>query len=306
MAERQRWRKLGHIYRPEGSHPLMRTHAAVPHADHISDDLFRIYFSSRDGEQRSRTFSLTIDIARPGDLLELHTKPFLDLGELGAFDDSGAMLTWITRGDYGSDYFYFIGWNRRVTIPFQNALGVAIVKDGRVVRRFRGPVMDRTMTEPHFVANACVLREHDHYQCWYLSCTGWTRDGNASRHRYHIKYATSSDGLAWRRDGMVAIDYSYPNEHAISRPTVIKHAGRYRMWFSHRGDQYRIGYAESDNGVNWHREDAAVGLDLSENSWDSKALAYPHVFEHRGSLFMLYNGNDYGRTGFGLAVLESS
>src|SRR5215212_9235410 len=178
VFERQRWRKLGRIYCPEGSHPLMRSHAAVPHADQISGDLFRVYFSSRDDEQRSRTFSLVIDITRPDDLLELRTTPILEIGELGAFDDSGAMLTWITPLTDGSKYFYFIGWNRRVTIPFQNALGVAVVIDDKVIKRFRGPVMDRTMEEPHFVANACVLREPDRFRCWYLSCVGWTRNAD--------------------------------------------------------------------------------------------------------------------------------
>jgi hypothetical protein len=32
--------------------------------------------------------------------------------------------------------------------------------------------------------------------------------------------------------------------------------------------------------------------------------SYPAVFAHGGRLWLLYNGNAYGRTGFGLAIWE--
>jgi hypothetical protein len=76
------------------------------------------------------------------------------------------------------------------------------------------------------------------------------------------------------------------------------------MWFSHRGEHYRIGYAESDDGIRWTRMDSEVGLTVSDSGWDSVGLCYPYVFDHKGTRFMLYNGNEYGKSGFGLAVLR--
>ena len=35
---------------------------------------------------------------------------------------------------------------------------------------------------------------------------------------------------------------------------------------------------------------------------DSEMIEYPFVFDHDGQRFMLYNGNGYGRSGFGVAV----
>lgn len=300
----QSWEKIGLIYCPDGQHPLMRSHATLPIAELIEGDLYRIYFSSRDADNRSRTFSLVIDLNRPLQVVEVNVAPLLDIGELGGFDDSGAMLSWITDAGEPGKYFYYAGWNLGVTVPFRNALGVALVKDGRVVHRYRGPVLDRSMTEPHFVGAACILREGDQYRCWYLSCVGWERREPRPVHRYHLKYADSVDGLAWRREGIVAIDFANPGEFAIARPSVIRDPDRYRMWFSHRGDNYRIGYAESDDGVGWRRMDGEVGLAVSSSGWDSVSLAYPYVFDHKGSRFMLYNGNEYGKSGFGLAVLR--
>jgi hypothetical protein len=139
---------------------------------------------------------------------------------------------------------------------------------------------------------------------WYLSCTEWLIENGTPKHKYHIKYAESLDGIEWKHRGDVAIDFKDSEEYAISRPSVMKDADRWRMWYSYRGDRYRIGYAESSDGVSWTRLDGTAGIDASPSGWDSEMIEYPFVFDHRGSRYMLYNGNDYGRSGFGLAVLE--
>jgi hypothetical protein len=106
-----------------------------------------------------------------------------------------------------------------------------------------------------------------------------------------------------RFTGIVCIDYASNEEHAIARPHVIKDGERYRMWYSHRGADHRLGYAESSDGLTWNRRDDEVGIAPSDSGWDAQMVAYPCVFRHAGRLYMLYNGNDYGRTGVGLAVL---
>ena len=74
------------------------------------------------------------------------------------------------------------------------------------------------------------------------------------------------------------------------------------MWYAWRGERYRIGYAESRDGTQWTRDDGK-GLSAGTDAWESSMVAYPCVFEWDGRRYMLYNGNDYGRTGVGLAVL---
>jgi hypothetical protein len=143
---------------------------------------------------------------------------------------------------------------------------------------------------------------------YYLSCIGWEKIEGKTMHRYHIKWATSNDLVNWERNNNIAIDFAYPNEYAISVPRVLITNEGFRMWYSYRGgpysEKYRIGYAESEDGKLWVRKDELVGLETTENAWDSDMVCYPCVFEHNGQLHMLYNGNDYGRTGIGLAVLE--
>ena len=135
-----------------------------------------------------------------------------------------------------------------------------------------------------------------------MSCTAWTPQPGGPRHHYHIKYAESADGLHWTRTGRVAIDYAHPGEYAISRPCVVQDGDAWRMWYSWRGAAYRIGHAESPDGVEWTRLDHAAGIEPADSGWDAQMIEYPFVFDHRGQRYMLYNGNGYGATGFGLAV----
>lgn len=298
-----KWQKLGHIFCPAGQQPWMKTHAAVPFAEHLSADLFRIYFTCRDQSSRSHTAYVDIDMRNPTVVLNTSAEPVLQPGLLGTFDDSGAMGCWLTERE-GVRYLYYQGWNLGVTVPFRNSIGVAVSEGGGSFRRYApGPIIDRSMFEPHFTATPCVIMDGEKWRMWYLSCTEWTIHEGVPLHHYHIKYAESANGIDWRREGHVAIDYADSDEYAISRPSVVKDADCWRMWYSSRGSSYRIGYAQSQDGINWQRLDQHVGIEPSATGWDSEMIEYPFVFDHKGQRYMLYNGNGYGITGFGLAVM---
>lgn len=96
-------------------------------------------------------------------------------------------------------------------------------------------------------------------------------------------------------------------------PTVIAIDGQYHMFFCYRQSfdfrknserGYRIGHACSDDLLHWTRDDENPLLDVSVGDWDSDMLCYPHVFKSEDKVYLLYNGNEFGRYGFGLAVLE--
>ena len=97
------------------------------------------------------------------------------------------------------------------------------------------PLLERSSVDPYLTASPWVILENGRWRMWYVSCTGWDNVGGRARHSYHIRYAESADGLAWERDGTVCIDFAGPDEHAISRPCVIRDGDVYRMWFSARG-----------------------------------------------------------------------
>jgi hypothetical protein len=314
LPSQTKWLKKGLIYRPGGQHSWNRTHASVPTVDATDQKVWRIYFGTRDEMNRNRISYIDVEAGNPINVLYEHDAPVLDLGRLGTFDDCGVMPSWILNHD-GKKYLYYIGWTVRSTIPYHNSIGLAVSRDdGCTFERFsEGPLFGETYLEPFFTGTSCVLIEEGVWKNWYLSCTGWTKVDGKAEPRYHIKYAESKDGINWDRRGIIAIDYKSTSEAGIVRSSVLKENDLYRMWYSYRGGgdyrtnlntSYRIGYAESRDGILWTRMDDSVGVDVSLDGWDSEMIEYPHVIIHNGKKYMFYNGNKFGHSGFGYAELS--
>lgn len=300
---RFRWEKRGVVVPAPPPVTWAASHAAVPTVDVRADGTLRLFFSARDGLGRSH---IGLAEGTLGGELRYRAEAVLAPGALGTFDDNGVTIGSIVR-DGDRHLLYYNGWTRGVSVPFYTFIGCAVSDDDcATFRRVSpAPIVDRDAHDPYLTTTPWVLREGDRWRMWYTAGTAWRPHGDGVRHWYHIRYAESSDGIAWERDGTVCIDYRDESEYAISRPCVVKDAECYRMWFSYRGDTYRIGYAESSDGVRWTRLDTDAGIDVSGDGWDSQMVEYPLVFDLGGSRWMLYNGNDYGRTGIGLARLAS-
>ena len=292
---------------PNGQYDWVISHASVPFALHLGGNIYRIYFGGRNRENKTQPGFIEIDITDPFNILRISPEPVLKLGKPGLFDDSAIWCHWIVRrGDVL--YMYYNGWVRGVSVPYYSAIGLAISKDNGLsfTRVSKAPIMGRNDVDPYSVGGPCVLVENNVWRMWYWSAVDFRIEEGKPMYYYHIKYAESRDGIHWERKGIVAIDFKYPGETRISRPCVIKEGGIYKMWYSyaigHGG--YRIGYAESKDGIHWERKDEEVGITVSKEGWDAEMICYPFVFEHKGQKYMLYNGNGYGKTGIGLAILE--
>lgn len=299
-----RWRKLGRVFQPDNHHPWMRSHAANPVAEHRGADVFRIYFSPRDERNRSSIGWVEIDLRRPLQVLRVAERPVVQPGEAGAFDDSGASMGCLVQRPDGVRLLYYVGWNLGVTVPWRNSIGLAVASgaDGEFAKHSRAPILDRHDADPYSLSYPWVLADNGAWTMWYGSNLTWS---SAQADMSHVvKRAESADGIAWQRDGATAVGLR-GGEIALSRPCVLKDAGRYRMWYAFRGERYRIGYAESADGRRWTRLDERAGIEPSPSGWDCESIEYPQVFDHGGRRYMLYNGNGYGKTGFGLAVLEA-
>lgn len=304
--------KQGLIFQVKGEHPWNRTHAQVPSPDLLPNHHIRIYYSTRDERNRSLTSFVEVDAADPSRILYVHDRPILELGELGGFDDAGVMPSCIVNYE-DKKYLYYSGWNTSTTVRYRNCIGLAVSEDGGTSfrRAFRGPILDRTKDEPHLVVTPHVIIEDGLWRMWYCGCTEWTMVNGVPEPHYLIKYAESEDGVVWRRDNRVIIPYAHEAE-AIGRPMVVHEDGVYKMWYSYRHvddyrsdsrKSYRIGYAESRDNAIWERKDDQVGLELSEEGWDSEMMAYAYVLDYSGTRYMFYNGNGFGRSGFGYATI---
>jgi hypothetical protein len=301
------WRKQGVLIDAPTGIPWSRSHAAVPHVDVRSDDELRIYFTTRDERGRSQIARAEVRGELRRENLELDAVPVLQSGPPGLFDDSGVMTSSLVRHDAG-EHLYYQGWSLGTSVPYYVFGGCAVSVDGGATfaRSAPTPVLDRSPIDPYWISSPWVLYDEGRWRLWYVSGLGWEfEDGKASHYIVHIRYAESDDGLSFARDGRVCIDFAHPGEYAIARPVVIRDPDCYRMWYSYRGSAYRIGYAESADGLEWTRRDDAVGIDVSPGGFDSEMLEYACVFDYRGARHMLYNGDGFGATGIGHAILES-
>jgi hypothetical protein len=215
----------------------------------------------------------------------------------------------------GQVWLYYAGWSRRESIRYSNWTGLAVSDDGGTTfrRMFPGPVVDRTPHEIYSATGCHLLRQDDGWHMWYASGVDWFQIDGKYEEYYVIKYAFSTDGIQWQRENRRLLP-SKKDHEPTHTPTVLFHQGRYHMWFCYRGIEdfrdgpgsYRIGYAWSQDGRTWYRDDGQAGIDVSPEGWDSTMVAYPYVVPVGDRVLMFYNGNGFGGAGFGYAVLEDS
>lgn len=278
----------------------MQSHAMIPTPHDIGDGWIKLYFSGRNADNQSHIGWAAIDLSTPDVIRDISSEPVLRPGELGCFDDNGVTPSCIVQtGD--TIRLYYIGWNPGSTVRMHLFGGLAISHDkGESFERWsRAPIIERGMYDPFLNTAPWVVGTNDGWLMYYVSGVGWV---HKDLPRYNIKLARSEDGLTWIRDGHVCIDFADDSENALARPYVLRDGNVWRMWFAYKGESYRLGYAESVDGLNWKRADQLVGLDVSKSGEDSSMMEYAAVLQNNGRRLMYYNGNDYGRGGIMLAV----
>nr|WP_295784186.1 hypothetical protein [Rhodoferax sp.] len=317
-----KWRKLGKIFDPT-QHKLPNDcgqFAQSPQAL-VFDDFVRIYFSTRAVDKSNGKFLSHIafvDMRKNlHEVIHVSAKTVIPLGGLGCFDEHGIFPMSVMRhGDVV--YGYTCGWSRRVSVSVDTAIGLTVSRDdGLSFQRIgEGPVLAASLHEPCLVGDGFVKVIGGKYHMWYIFGTGWKKfspDAPPDR-TYKIGHATSSDGINWvKEEASQIIADRLGVEESQALPTVIEIDGSYHMFFCYRQSSdfrknkarsYRIGHAYSDDLVTWTRDDTNPHLEASVDGWDSDMLCYPHAFKCDGEVYLLYNGNEFGRYGFGLAVLE--
>ena len=299
------WEKRGQIYVPDGSQWWARSLAHLPTVYQLDSERLRVYFAGLDEQQYGRIGYVDLDAHDPGRVLEVGQEPVLDLGEPGMFDDSGVNPATVLDVN-GDRYFYYVGWQRSTRVPYLLFAGLAISTNGGPFTRYaRTPILDRTDREPFIRSAMTVVREGQGFRAWYVSATSWTTIDGRLLPSYVIRMATSADGIHWQaQEQEQPVISLLDDEFGFGRPWVIQTDGLYKMWYSirSRSRPYRIGYAESVDGISWVRKDDAVGITASRDGWDSEMICHVSVLDIDGSLTMFYNGNGHGASGFGYAV----
>lgn len=323
MSDVLRWTKLGKIFDP-AQHQLpadCQTFAQSPQAL-VFDTFVRIYFSTRARDPKNGKFlshvafvDMSHDFSK---VLRVADKPVIALGTLGSFDEHGIFpMNVVRHGDRVLGYT--CGWSRRVSVSVETGIGLAVSHDEGLSfdRIGDGPVLSADLNEPCLVGDGFVQCIDDQFYMWYIFGTGWRvfPGGTTPDRTYKIGQATSPDGVHWTRNSGHAIvpDLLGPDE-SQALPSVIRIGSRYHMVFCYResfdfrtgaGRGYRLGQAWSDDLRHWTRTSGDGFPAGAQGEWDSDMQCYPHIFRIGDRVLLLYNGNEFGRHGFGAAVLQS-
>ncbi len=316
-----KWKKLGRVFTPTEIKDIswMKEFAQSPSVL-IFDKYIRVYFCCRplpDINGQYVSYIAYVDLNRFNlfEIINISQDPVLKLGELGTFDEFGTYPVSVIRHGYDIRAYY-AGFTRCESVPFNAAIGVAISHDnGETFSRLgNGPVLSYGVDEPFVLGSPRVRVFGNNWYLWYVAGKKWMKDSERQEPVYKIRMATSDNGLDWKKAGKdIIVDVLEENECQAS-PDVFFSNRKYHMFFSYRyclgfktkGRGYRVGYAFSDDLMNWTRDDINVGINVSDKGWDSESISYAHVFELDSNIYMLYQGNQIGRFGFGLAQLEGN
>lgn len=317
-----RWERLGLVFDLR-RHPVpfgIGEFAQGPQAL-VLDDRVRVYFStrSRDPDGKYRSLVAFADFSRDlSAVLGVSQASVIGPAALGTFDEHGIFPMNVLAHD-GRILAYTTGWSRRVSVSVETGIGLAVSLDGgeTFARHGTGPVLSATLHEPFLVCDAFVRVIGGVFHMWYIFGTAWTRPeaGAEAERIYKIGHATSADGIAWTKDeGRRIVPDRLGSTECQALPCVFDRAGRHHMVFCYREQVgfrtdpsrgYRLGHAWSDDLQHWTRDDAALSLPGAPGEWDGAMQCYPNAFTCAGATYLLYNGDAFGRFGFGAARLTA-
>ena len=312
-----KWKKLGKIFDFNKS-PLKDSfvsHTQSPQAV-VFDDFVRIYFTSRirDTEKTFISIPQYVDFTKDfKSIVNYSNKEIIQKGKLGCFDEHG-IFPFSPSLVNGNFYAYISGWSRRISVDVDGSIGLAVSNDNGVsfTRLGDGPILSASLFEPFLVIDPFVKKFNNLYYMFYIRGLKWS-DTNPPERVYKISYATSLNGINWQKSSKLIIQNILGEDECQALPTVIKIDSIWHMYFCYRemagfrtvkNKSYRIGYAYSKNLVDWIRDDDNAGIHISETGWDSEMMCYPNIFKCNNNIYLLYNGNEFGKDGYGIALLE--
>lgn len=117
-----------------------------------------------------------------------------------------------------------------------------------------------------------------------------------------IGLATSVDGKNWIKQGDGPVftpknSWELAKPNGVNEPSVIYDSQEkiFKMWYSALGEKekkltYRIGYATSQDGINWARREEPV-LDVGlKGTWDNVLVSHGDVIKTKQGYHMFYFG----------------
>lgn len=299
-----KWEKKGIVYGAKGEFGSWMDNSAMKPIPVMVDDVLRIFVAFRTSDGVGRPGYVDLNPYNPSEVITVSSEPLLELGDAGYFDDNGIVPCTVFEYD-GKYYMYYTGYNLGVKVRFTYFGGLGISDDGTHFHKYStAPVMERTEQGVLFRSAQCVVKEDDCWKVYFLAGNRFLQGAKKTLAEYELYCLETTDLTDLSQMGTKVLP-CIGDEYRIATPQVIKEDGLYKMYYCAGSESvtYDLKYAESKDGIEWVRMDDKLNFARTKNGWDSDMAAYPSVITCKGKTYMFYNGNNFGREGFGYAEL---
>lgn len=286
------------------------THFHKPTPLVISGEIVRVFFGVRDATRTTRTYWVDFGLNDRHFVAVNRPQLALDIGPIGAYDDSGTNVSSVVT--IGSRHaMYSIGWSPSQKVHTKNFVGLSFSPDGNLFEREHfGPVMGPNYEEPFYIGAVHVIPHNSGFRMYYTCGLRWVMVHGRPEIQYEVRFCESPDGVNWIRTGVSCLG-EIPENVAYARPWVVRRNDSWFMFYSKRSltdfrennlRNYSIEAASSVDGIHFQPISGGGIVWAGEPfSFERGVQAYPALFSMQGRDFLLFNGADFGKDGFGVA-----
>ena len=261
-----KWYRRGLIFNFEQYNDYFYQSAMLP-IPKVCGNFIRFYIAGQDINGVGRPTFIDCNINNFHDILYVNKYPLLDIGFPGTFDQDGCVPLSLVELPDGKIFLYYVGFELGTRARYRMLTGLAVSEDGISFKKYGDvPILERCDGESLFRCGPYVIHENGLFRMWYVAGDSWSNFSGKDVPNYKIRYMESKDGIHWGSQSIICIDVEHYNEHGFGRPFVFRHDGIYKMIYSIRinGVGYRLGYAESKDGISWNRMDDKMNFDVAE------------------------------------------
>ena len=298
---RIKFNRLGRIFDPQQFevNGEILSHAANPVVIKIDRNLVRIFFNSRDKNERSSVYSIDFDLDRLRPIPDTLKVQFL-LDPSDSYFKDGVSLGSHFQLD-GLSWIGFMGWINPTFKHWYGTIGKFQLNANLDFESIdEKPWFDLDNQDQTSLSYPAVYTSKNTMHVWYGTTLTW--DGGNGEMIHILKEKVSKDYVRFESTNRM-VEWEMGESQAFSRPSILKIHDHFLMAFSVRGNatKYRIGFGLIEDSSSVVKQ--ICTFSTSSSKWESEMVEYPYLVAHGDSVFMFYNGNGYGKSGIGLAQL---
>lgn len=282
----------------------LNTQLPIPYL--VEKDRLRLFLTFCDELNRGRLGYIDVNPDNPAEIYGYSKEPLLDLGKQGRFDENGVVSTAILV-DNDQIILYYCGFQKHINYPYSSLTGIAVSNDNgeSFVRVKETPLLERKDGEMFIRTGAGVYKYGDIYRLYYASGNEWLNLNGKLVPKYSFKYIDSKTPFIFNGEGKDLFQLR-GDEYGMTTPQIIETESGYEMVYSIRSvsDGYRMGFAVSDDGINFERKDEWIDIERPDDEFDSEMICYGKLYKNKGRTYLFYCGNHFGMDGIGWAEYE--